>query len=1242
MYLHYRKGFGCNRRSFITIVSLTAIAAVACITTPGVGAPAQAAVDVQLLDATPEHVVLTYQINDYSADAVMINGKKYTEIKLGKESPMKIAGAPALPNVCRSIVIPDDAEMQVNVLSSKYIELTGVSVAPSKGYILRTVNPKDVPYTFGDVYKTDAMFPGELATLREPYIMRDVRGVVVVISPFQYNPVTGTLRVYTNITVEVVPAGVGMVNVFSRPASKSATVDVFRQIYSRHFVNYGRGLRYTPLSESGDMLIIAHDDWIPNVQPLADHKNARGIDTTIVGVSSIGNSNAVIKNYIQAAYDAGDLAFVLLVGDYTQVDTPFASGGASDPSYALLAGSDHYPDILVGRFSAETAAQVDTQVQRTIEYENMPATAQDWFKKATGVASNEGPGDDGEYDYQHLNNIRTDLLGYGYTTVDQIYAPSGTATQITQALNAGRGFVNYTGHGGTTYWVTTGFSNTHVNALENDNMLPFIFDVACVNGDFDGPTCFAEAWMRATNGGEPTGAIAIYASSINQSWDPPMCAQDAATDLFVAEAYSTYGALCFAASCQMMDEYPPGHPEGAGIEMFDTWHLFGDPSLTVVYSCTDMGEIEFCGTKYGCESQVNISINDCGLNVDNGTVESVEVTIHSDSEPDGESVTLYETGPGTATFEGSIVLSESDSAGVLLVANGDVVTGTYIDADDGQGGTGVVVTTDVAVDCQPPQISNVRAVEVGTRTATVTFDSDEPSNGRVYYGESCGELTNQAMTTAFSLTPQVNLIGLQSETTYLYTVEAKDEAGNSATDDNGGSCYSFVTPPVPDYFTESFSDLDNDLDNLSFKFVPNGTFEFYSACVEPISELPTDPAGGIPLSMTDDGVSMLSPSGGEVSLYGTAYSSFYVASNGFITFTESDDDYSETLTEHFNLPRISALFDDLNPEQGGQISWKELADRVVVTWDAVTEFNGGNINTFQVEMSFDGQIQINYLTIDMEDGLAGLSKGEGFSSDFVETDLSNLGGCELRPPAFAPAPHNARKNRYISVVPNNPGMEVAFQVEVASMRRCSDNLARSCSIDADCTAPDAGQCVEHPSVGHTGWISEPFDPSCQSEPGDTPVGACAGTDYLARVVNSPVLRFWPEPLLQVNDCEIVPVASFALRATIDAIEFSDALVVGTITKPGPQHYGDTVGENLGNEFTAPQGVVNVTDVQGFLAASEGWPGAPHPSWVDLHGLGEGCVPNFILNISDLQLILFGLEGECYTDSPQNKIPSGCP
>ena len=546
-------------------------------------------------------IVLNYKIEDYKSQTFMIGGEEYANIWIPGEGNLYEKGAPSLPHINRSIIIPDDQKMAVNILSAVYEEKY-LKIAPSKGLISRKIDPITVPYEFGAVYKTAAFYPGPLATIGEPYIMRDHRGIVVQVNPFQYNPVTGILRIYKEITVEVITAGPGGKNILERRFSR-AHIRAFEDIYGRHFLNYTRGgsagssyadgpsVTYSPLDEKGDMLIIAHDAWISNLNPFVQHKQTMGISATVVGVSTIGNDPTSIKSYIQNVYNTSDLAWVLFVGDAAQVATPIASGGASDPSYAKLSGSDDYPEIIVGRFSANTPAQVDTQVQRTIDYENMPANKQDWFWKGVGIASAEGAGagDEGQSDQQHIEQIRGWLLNFDYTLVDQIYDPGATDVMVANAVNAGRGILNYCGHGWPQGFGTTGFDTNDVEALVNDNQLPFVLSVACNTGEFNNyDPCFGEAWLRATNEstGAPTGAIGAYMSSISQSWAPPMETEDEFNLLYTdpTEPYFSYGAMCFAGSCSMMDVYG-----AAGVTEFNTWIIFGDPSVRIIGDAAKLG-----------------------------------------------------------------------------------------------------------------------------------------------------------------------------------------------------------------------------------------------------------------------------------------------------------------------------------------------------------------------------------------------------------------------------------------------------------------------------------------------------------------------------------------------------------------------------------------------------------------------------------------------------------------------------
>jgi len=535
--------------------------------------------DVRLITSNQNEIVMEMNLGHFEREAEQINGSTYYNLHIKKEGLALEAGLPQVPVISRSVIIPANAKMEISTLNSEYIEIP-MAVAPSKGNLFRDVNPADVPYTFDNFYNGNEFYPKELALNTEPFIIRDFRGMTVRFQPFVYYPKTQTLRVYTTIRIALYNTGTDLTNAL--PQERNAYNAHFSEIYKSLFLNFEQ-TRYPILEEEGRILVITHSMFNTAIQPYVNWKRQMGYTVDVVDVAVAGPTANQIKTYITNQYNQNDgLVFVQIVGDAPQVPTLSSGGGGADPMYALITGNDNYPEIFVGRFSAENVAQLDTQVQRTIHYERDIQAGSDWLQKAMGIASNEGggsQGDMGESDQAHMELIRTDLLGYGYTSVDQMYQATGaTATQVANNLNLGRGFINYVGHGSNTTWVTTGFSNTNVNNLTNSNMLPFIVSVACVNGNFVSITCFAEAWLRATHNttGEPTGAIAHYASTINQSWNPPMRGQDEITDLLIAEAKQTIGGLYFNGSSRMTEVYGT-----AGADMYKTWHIFGDASLVV-------------------------------------------------------------------------------------------------------------------------------------------------------------------------------------------------------------------------------------------------------------------------------------------------------------------------------------------------------------------------------------------------------------------------------------------------------------------------------------------------------------------------------------------------------------------------------------------------------------------------------------------------------------------------------------
>ncbi len=534
--------------------------------------------DIRLTNSNPDNMELEFTLGSFYREPVTINGDNWYHLFLQKEGITLETGMPQVPVLARSLIIPATAKMHLNITNSEYVELT-LPVAPSKGNLTRDIDPSTVPYTFADFYQSQESYPADIAYLTEPFILRDYRGITVRFQPFVYFPATQTLRVYTKLNISVYPQGTDLSNAILNP--KTSYSRYFESTYQNMFLNFSAA-KYPSLDEEGRILVIKHSMFDAAIQPWVAWKRQLGFTVDVVDVTEAGSSAANIKTYIQNQYNLNNgLMFVQIVGDAPQVPTLTYSGGGSDPSYALLAGNDNYYDIFVGRFSAQTVAELETQVTRSIFYERDITAGADWLEKAVGIASSQGggsQGDMGESDIVHMNNIRTDLLNYGYTTVDQIYDPGATATQVSNAVNPGRGFINYCGHGSDTYWVTTNFNNTNANALTNDNMLPLIVSVACVNGNFVSQTCFAEAWMRSVNEttNAPAGAITFWGSTINQSWSPPMRAQDEVTDLLVGNLKHRIGSLLFNGAHKMLEVYG-----SEGLADARTWTIFGDASLMV-------------------------------------------------------------------------------------------------------------------------------------------------------------------------------------------------------------------------------------------------------------------------------------------------------------------------------------------------------------------------------------------------------------------------------------------------------------------------------------------------------------------------------------------------------------------------------------------------------------------------------------------------------------------------------------
>ncbi len=540
---------------------------------------------VEITYADELQIDISVRVPRFEYSSVKLDEEVFARMELADEGATTAIGDARLPTITRLIEMPQGAVPKLSIESISWketsLEQLGLPthVVPLQSSILK-IPGATVPFSLNhEYYKQHAFAPETIASITDAGELRGRHVALLELSPLQYSPATGELRLMTTCDITLHLTGSDMQTTTDRIARYAAPS--FEPLFDVALLNHGT----YDIDAGGEMrdqegyLIVVYDAFYEEIQPFVTWKESKGFEVTVVKTSQIpgGPTKENIYYYIETAYNTWPTppAYVLLVGDVPNIPTynGQSSYSAADLYYVTINTGDYFPDIFIGRFSAGDEADVTAMVDKTIYYESGSFPSSDWIKKAAFMASVDNyQVSEGTHNYV----IENYLLPNDYIC-DRLYQVTyGATTQdVRDALNDGRSLAVYSGHGSTTSWADgPPFSQNDVNNLNNENMYPFVCSHACITGDFEYSECFGETWLRA----EDKAGLAFWGASASTYWDEDDILEKAMFSSWWDDGLERIGGMTDMALYDLYQYYSGG---GRSRYYFECYNVLGDPSVKI-------------------------------------------------------------------------------------------------------------------------------------------------------------------------------------------------------------------------------------------------------------------------------------------------------------------------------------------------------------------------------------------------------------------------------------------------------------------------------------------------------------------------------------------------------------------------------------------------------------------------------------------------------------------------------------
>ena len=480
-----------------------------------------------------ESIRLTIAVGSYE----MTNTDGGDEIFIEDFGRLLVPGKPNLPSKIFSIAIPPGATVEsVTFDSGEGIQIPGnYEISPSS--LPRVVGKEDPKIyaqdlkkyenNYNQVYQNDEFYPSCVGEFVRTSGYRKYNLVDVRINPISYNPVSGCLKYYPDITVNIEYSVADdftdddiIIDYLERTEESAETI----------IINYQEATGwYTKQIQRSvnDFVIITLDSLTSSVEPIVNWEEAKGKTVEVVTTSWIESNYGgydlaeKMRNFLIEKYPSSEWGIenVLLVGDYDDVPMRrcWQDAGYGKPEtdfyYAELSlpddqswdsdgdhrygedsdSIDFYAEVNVGRIPWSDPDTVLHICQKSVAYENNDDPS--YKKNILLLAAFFWP----DTDNAVLMETKVDQPWMEDWTMTRMYEQVQTSYPTDYNLNYNNvktvwsdesfAFVNWAGHGSPDacfeYYPSQAFVDVDTCNYLNDDYPAIIFADACSNSDTD-------------------------------------------------------------------------------------------------------------------------------------------------------------------------------------------------------------------------------------------------------------------------------------------------------------------------------------------------------------------------------------------------------------------------------------------------------------------------------------------------------------------------------------------------------------------------------------------------------------------------------------------------------------------------------------------------------------------------------------------------------------------------------------